>query len=706
VFGDAGGYFDGTSGYLSTPDHSDWDIFATTTEDWTMDCWVKLEDDTTEYLVTQWSAATSFWRWYKTSAPQGLFFSLTVGGSNLIVLDSKTAMGDNTWHHVVFLKRGTEYALYVDGIQKAYDTSASTANFTNPLQIGAINGGGFLTGYMDDLRIIQSNAFSTYPVPEPALHYKLNDDLATTAVIDTGSLGINGTSVGGNTNTMHVPGKIGGAFDFDGSSDYVNISSAVSSVRTDTTGTLSFWMNTDTWTGSPRPFSMSNFASQRTRTLVELDTGFKLNFYVINDNTTLTHARTTTNMTTSAWHHIAIVQDGTAVKLYLDGVDDTNLLTGGTHWYNDATTHTQDTMLIAAGTGISTFAQHYDGTLDDFRMYSTEALTSNQIAEIYHGGRGTEEVFAGKLTVPTSAHTPDGDTRLLLDFDGNIEDESNHEVTAVGPPTINTGTKQWGAGSALFVATNNDHLELPDHPEWDIIGDTTTSYTVDTWFKFASTSTNQTIWSQDADINNFFFFVNRGSSGDWFGFRAFVAGVKVVDVTTTTVISDTNWHHVALVKLGSDWSLLLDGVEVAYDNFSTTGTYTSDFHIGDFSFDGTSNFDGYLDDFRITQSNAFDVPLYPSNLLLIGEGVDEATSITNDATLSTASTPTMNSGCKLDSADTKYNATTSIFFDGANDYIDVIDSTGTDFDFFNTSADWTLDLWVKHVDHAGDEWYR
>lgn len=60
------------------------------------------------------------------------------------------------------------------------------------------------------------------------LHYKMNDNAATTTVID--SMGnYNGTAQR-NTSLMATTGKIGGALDFDGTTDYINVGDSLQSV--------------------------------------------------------------------------------------------------------------------------------------------------------------------------------------------------------------------------------------------------------------------------------------------------------------------------------------------------------------------------------------------------------------------------------------------------------------------------------------------
>ena len=98
---------------------------------------------------------------------------------------------------------------------------------------------------------------------------------------------------------------------------------------------------------------------------------------------------------------------------------------------------------------------------------------------------------------------------------------------------------------------------------------------------------------------------------------------KVVDFTKTgkdAIERDGNWHHRAVVRDGSRWSMYLDGVEVStYYYDGKHGRYTGpssgntgDFFIGHVEYDSsTDKFNGYMDDIRFIRGKA----LYNSNFI-------------------------------------------------------------------------------------------
>lgn len=79
-------------------------------------------------------------------------------------------------------------------------------------------------------------------------------------------------------------------------------------------------------------------------------------------------ARTTVALTdTASFHHIAVTKSGSAVKLYIDGVDRTGPVV------NRTIANSADAVLIGQGTGF------FNGTLDEVAIYP-RALSATAIA--------------------------------------------------------------------------------------------------------------------------------------------------------------------------------------------------------------------------------------------------------------------------------------------------------------------------------------
>ncbi|GAG73588.1 unnamed protein product [marine sediment metagenome] len=97
----------------------------------------------------------------------------------------------------------------------------------------------------DSVNDLYSPASSGGLSTSPYAHYKCNDDAANTTVTDDGTGSNNGT---GNTNTSNysVAGKINKGFEFNGSSDYIDITDLYTDIASDTTGSFAFWYAPDT----------------------------------------------------------------------------------------------------------------------------------------------------------------------------------------------------------------------------------------------------------------------------------------------------------------------------------------------------------------------------------------------------------------------------------------------------------------------------
>lgn len=334
--------------------------------------------------------------------------------------------------------------------------------------------------------------------------------------------------------------------------------------------------------------------------------------------------------------------------------------------------------------------------------------------------------------------------KLILNFEDadtatstTDESNSNHSITFNGNAQIDTADFKFGTASLLLDGTG-DYLSIADSSDWDLIASNTDNWTIDFWVKHTDHAGVECYISQVEDGNNQWSLYH--SDGNGIGFFAYTGGVKIIDIPFGGEITDTNWHHIALIKIGDEYGIYKDGTQVGYVQDSDIDTYSAPLHIG-FQNDGSGwTFDGWMDSFRIINSNPFnaspnstpdDTITIPTSahtlsgesinqsydstndlysptadtvpvVLVYGEGTDEDTTISNDGS---GGAVTMNNGAKLDNGATKFNATTSMFFDGTDDYLTITDDSGTDFDLMASAVDsWTVDFWVKHTS-VGSEYY-
>ena len=170
-WGTASAYFPGANRvYLSYANHADYNFVGSSSQDYTIDFWVKFANHTgDETLINQYDNDnnTYYFNLHHTDGTGFILYITTIGAARVNI--SGGEITDTNWHHVAVCKVTSagptvEWGIYVDGTQVAYASDASTHSTSSILAIGAdIWGGTSLEGYIDELRIQKSNIFDAAP---------------------------------------------------------------------------------------------------------------------------------------------------------------------------------------------------------------------------------------------------------------------------------------------------------------------------------------------------------------------------------------------------------------------------------------------------------------------------------------------------------------------------------------------------------------
>lgn len=175
-FGGASGLFDGTGDYISTPDHADWQLDGGSNSNaWTIDFWVQFNGDPGTAIVgfvEQLQDTNN--RWEIVLSSNALYMRLVSGGSTLINLGNAWNPTTATWYHVAVVKNGTTgYMMFVDGTQ--IGTTQTNTNpipdFSGAMNVGTYNGGSYLNGWIDELRVSKGIARWTANFTPPTAPY-------------------------------------------------------------------------------------------------------------------------------------------------------------------------------------------------------------------------------------------------------------------------------------------------------------------------------------------------------------------------------------------------------------------------------------------------------------------------------------------------------------------------------------------------------
>ena len=202
-------------------------------------------------------------------------------------------------------------------------------------------------------------------------HYLMNDNAASTVVIDSSSYAQNAAMVSQNTSARTVAGWIspGSALSFQTTEYALTSAAPVITALSSQNYSISMWMKRtvsnvhfETFTVVGHPFNTSYYNK---------DVGQML-WYVDDIGTVAV-----TTITAGTWYHFVFVKDGSNHIIYKNGVS--------------VGTASSATYYTATGLKFGGVGTNYANTrnVDDVRIYS-KALSSTEISQIYNNGAGTE----------------------------------------------------------------------------------------------------------------------------------------------------------------------------------------------------------------------------------------------------------------------------------------------------------------------------
>ncbi len=363
-----------------------------------------------------------------------------------------TGYVNGVWNHIVIQKSGSNCAMYLNGaFIKSAAWSGTLADSSDSLYLGVNSEAGttYYDGMLDEVKINKGVAYTAEEIAEAYRagrdHYInktiTSDDLSgdttlsyyvaadrpgtymesmigespyanyqpdantvglwhldegtddacnagTNDACDASGTGNHGDEVG--TTTPGLQGKLGKARDFDGSNDYINAGNDTSLDISDGI-TVDAWFNTNSSSTEILAFKGEGSASNHNR-----------NFYIFlqadgdiysdigdgaNEATAISSG---VDYSDGNWHHVALTEDGTNIKLYVDG----QLAASSSSSSVGSTSNTNDAYI-----GYLSSGYEFDGLIDEFRISNT-ARTASEIRQAYEVGRRTHPItidFAASL---------------------------------------------------------------------------------------------------------------------------------------------------------------------------------------------------------------------------------------------------------------------------------------------------------------------
>lgn len=584
--------FDGTGDYYSVPNNSNFDFGS---GDFTLDCIFKTSNLTpNQALIVKWNSSVPGNRGFYFGVMAGgyLGFYYTTDGITGIGVNSPVAIEIGKYYHFAAVRNGTEVKIYINGIQVGSALNIGTDTIyasTLELLIGAnSNIAAFAIGDMKALRITKGQVLWTGNFVPPKELKKVSSNVVFLEDFNESN---------------------SGRFVY-GENDYVSIGTNSDFAFGTNPFTLHFWAKTDTVS----TFIYNKRSSLNVEMRIVINATGIMRFLVSTDGVSWMVNIPFIDITDSdgRFHHFAVVRNGDVFTVYIDGVyKNSQTVSINIPEFTSAIEIGRDTVATSS----------FGGNIKNFVIVNGEALwTTNFIPPVkisdYKINQNTKLFIPFENAVindisPSNKTSTITNNGVVLESDFVDKSGNNHSIVNYG----NVYTKYYHQGDicfdgsadfvevlqetnnvADFVSLESDYIEVPhkvglfervnidqiqvaSSTDWNF---DKTNMTIHFWVKHNGAPTDFEYYFDHYQDNTHRGYIYRQITTGriCFGTQDGV-GIYPINMTAGSgVILDTNWHHVALVKNGTIYSLYVDGILSQSIVDSDTTTFTGDLWIG------------------------------------------------------------------------------------------------------------------------------
>jgi hypothetical protein len=602
-----------TSGdYLSVSNNSAFDIG---TGDFTLEVWINpAQMPTSDAWPTNWWQHSSLFGRGTPSVGDG--FDLVLGATRLIFHNNDVQMASGihnitigNWYHVAACRNSGTLRLFVNGNIVATSSTAFTGGGGSNFYIGCETGeGAYFSGYMSNVRFVVGTAlytttFTPSTTPLTAIsgtslltcqsnRFRDNSTNAF-AITVNGTPSVQRFSPFSPT-AAYSTSVIGGSAYFDGSGDYLDLSSTI---------TLSGDFTVEAWvyqTGDwgSGLYSILFYGNNNTQFTFDNANGGGTSRGTVGLYNGTGILSATTAIKRNTWNHVAWTRSGSTVTIYVNG---TNVASGS------APGTTQVSRI-----GSYTSSYEYRGFVTSARVVNgvsvyTGNFTPPSLAPLTVAGATSAASYPSTININTTFAA--SSTQLLMNFDNSaiFDNAMMNDLETVGNAQISTTQSKFG-GSSIYIPADTSTVKTK--PNDNKFAFNTGAWTVEGWFYVSSASPNGWLFvaSQDpytSDAGSFGWGIgyNIGGTNSKFTLTINNAGSQLGPTSTNTFATAT-WYHVAGTYDGSTLRLFVNGNLEG----STSGSYNItpsglNVFVGWAPIGGV-RISGYFDDLRITKGYA------------------------------------------------------------------------------------------------------
>ena len=640
-FGSSSAYFDGSWDYIQFADSPDWD-FATWDE-FTVDFWVKDFNGSGTFF----SQHANCFDMYVFYVGGHYYMSHYLGSGDKWAYDvdmpisfNSDIYGDDTWHHIALVKNGSDWNMYADGASIYHTTGTASTTLSAPFEIGKVDNSNFLNGYMDEFRISNKALWTgDFTPPTSESSGRLCDSTEESILSDVIEINpstiesISWNEILPEGTNIEVRVRTGDTANLeDGSwSEWTAPLNLSECSELDLTGgnylQYELTLSTTDPSVSPKLLLDENGNALTFNCLSDANVtqkGFDISRIsrvesAQDENISISGFDEATYVSTADFSSISefnYIERVSAVTLS-DGTVIENIVydTGGKavdfHYKKgDITYIIKDSVLISSTDLSDTIIEYHangwiksktllSGDLIEY-AYAVPGQTNANLSALSEYLEIAE--FGSQNAVQLTSYT-DPSLALLMHFNEENDatttsdsSQNQHQTSFYGEAHIDVEVGRFGSSSAYFDGSW-DYIRIPDSPDWDF--PTWDEFTVDFWVK--DFGGGGAFFSQRANSYDEYlfyaggkFFMSHENPSHPYGWSYDVNMPASFD---NNIHTDGQWHHIALVKSGSDWNIYANGTCIYHASGTTGMTFNAPFEIGKVD-DGF--YYGYIDEFRIS----------------------------------------------------------------------------------------------------------
>ena len=541
--------------------------------------WLKTST-TTGYIYTQNNVGNTANLGFLVTAAGKLSLGIW-NGTTIPEATSTTTITNGTWIHGCAVRDGGKFKIYINGSLESSITNGNTNDIGTLASIGRnrVTNDTYYNGQLDDMRIY-NRALSPAEVstlynfaPGPVGYWNLDEKSGTTASDISGN---------GNTGTWNgsgnhfVSGKVGGAGNFNGSSDY--ITSADATNLNSSSVTVEAWVKFTVIDGVYRTIAGKWQPGVKEQYLIQIDSDNKIGWWTGNSSSGAGgRLASSTTPVSGRWYHIAATITGTTKSIYLNGVLDNSTTSGNAL----SGTSDIDFGIGSKKSGGGSYYEFFNGQIDDVKVYNY-ARSAKQISEDMMGGH---PAVAGARSGSMVGYwkMDEGNGTAAKDSSGN---GNNGTLTnmATAPSTGTSGWSNFGKfNKALNFDGSNDTVIIQNNTSLNM----SSGMSFSTWV-YPTTIPGSSSYAfigkkSDGSAHQYALYVSDSacSGVTRFAFSIWIGTVnKALCATNTTLVANT-WYHVVGAYDGTTIKIYINGkLDNSIAQTGTIDTGTGTFKIG------------------------------------------------------------------------------------------------------------------------------